>query len=276
MRTKIKLLTVAGFAGLSLAACGLSKSAAVSGTGNATSAGSTTTVPANAPVGFNAAKTQFVLPHNLGLLPATELTLAKADPTYAAGLANPGNWMQLATTKPGGSQSKSLWYYGGPTMSTALSTSSRDAAANNVSVKQMTLGWEQLFKGNDGVGHLNVSDKSPVSVNVKSLNLLVSPGGSMAIHPLGSSYQLIAPSDIEIQAAPVGTIAIGSTTGAAFCAPTPQAYLDNSKVTAVTGLPNVNAGPSVIFAVPFGAPGTGSSKGFSFYDKGTTSCAAFH
>lgn len=277
MKVTIKLLTVAGFAGLSLAACGTSKSSAVSSTSNSTSAGSTTTLPANTPVGFNAAKTEFVLPHNLGDLPASELALAKSDSTYATGLANPGNWMQLSSTKPGGSHSSSLWYYAGATMSTAHSTSALDAVSNNVSVKQMTIGWEQIFKSNDNMGGLKVSDKSPISVSVQSLHQLVSPGGSMAIHPLSSSYQLITPSNIEIQAAPVGTIAIGSTTGTAFCAPTPQAYLDNGKVTTVSGLPSVTAGPSVIFAVPFGAPGAAAaSKGFSFYDKGTTSCTAFH
>ena len=283
MKATIKLLTVTGFAGLSLAACGTSNTAAVSSTSttavssksNSTSAGSTTTLPANAAVGFNGAKTEFVLPHHVGLLPASELALAKSDSAYATGLANPGNWMKLSSAQPGGGHSSSLWYYAGPTMSTAHSTSALDAVSNNASVKQMAIGLEQIFKSNDNQGGLKVSDKSPSSVNALSLNLLVGAGGSIAIHPLTSSYQLIAPSNIEIQAAPVGTLAIGSTTGTAFCTPTPQAYLDNGKLTEVSGLPSMTAGPSVIFATPFGAPGAASNNGFSFYDKGTTSCGAF-
>jgi len=43
-------------------------------------------------VGFNAAQTEFTLPHGLGLLPGPNLALANADPAYAAGLANPQDW----------------------------------------------------------------------------------------------------------------------------------------------------------------------------------------
>ncbi len=49
-------------------------------------------VVATGQVGFNAARTAFTLPNNLGLLPGPNLALAKADPVYAAGLANAQDW----------------------------------------------------------------------------------------------------------------------------------------------------------------------------------------
>ena len=50
---------------------------------------------AHASVGFNAAKTEFVLPYKLGYLPVPELALAKADSAYAAGLVNAQDWVQV-------------------------------------------------------------------------------------------------------------------------------------------------------------------------------------
>ena len=147
MRANAKLLAALGIAGLSLAACGSSKSAGTitplanlpgndaNGVASQSVATTTTTVPANAPVGFNASKSYFVLPHHLGLLPAPELALAEADPAYAAGLANLGDWQLWPTqvlVDPGayagleftpGAKIKTvdMWYYLGLATSRWLS-----------------------------------------------------------------------------------------------------------------------------------------------------------
>ena len=52
-------------------------------------------VVATGQVGFNAARTAFTLPNNLGLLPGPNLALAKANPAYAAGLANAQDWTTI-------------------------------------------------------------------------------------------------------------------------------------------------------------------------------------
>jgi hypothetical protein len=49
-------------------------------------------VVATGKVGFNATRTEFTLPINLGLLPGPNLHLAKANPAYAASLANAQDW----------------------------------------------------------------------------------------------------------------------------------------------------------------------------------------
>ena len=52
-------------------------------------------VVATGQVGFNAARTAFTLPRGLGLLPEPNLALAKANPAYAAGLANVNDWRKI-------------------------------------------------------------------------------------------------------------------------------------------------------------------------------------
>jgi len=52
-------------------------------------------VVATGQVGFNATRTEFTLPNNLGLLPGPNLALAKANPAYAAGLANANDWREI-------------------------------------------------------------------------------------------------------------------------------------------------------------------------------------
>ena len=52
-------------------------------------------VVATGQVGFNADKTAFTLPRGLGLLPEPNLALAKANPAYAAGLANARDWTTI-------------------------------------------------------------------------------------------------------------------------------------------------------------------------------------
>ena len=95
MKIRTKVVLAVGVAGLSLAAC-TPPVLKVGGRYLIGSPSTTTTLvpPKNAPVGFNAARTEFVLPYNLGYLPAPELALAKVDPAYASGLADAGDWMQ--------------------------------------------------------------------------------------------------------------------------------------------------------------------------------------
>ena len=193
MKATIKLLTAAGFAGLSLAACGSSKSAAVSGTSNSTGSGPTTTVPANVPantpVGFNAAKTEFVLPHNLGLLPGSELALAKADPTYAKGLANAQDWMQFKTEIGSGmkgpliqAKAVTLWFYEGSGSYAAAGVKSY-AVSDNTEILTFTS---------------NVLQSTSVQIHETVLNTLSIPKSSSTSGP-----QLVGASTLEIQAAPV-------------------------------------------------------------------------
>ena len=87
MKATVKSFAVTALAGLSLAACDISGSSSTSPTVGTSSLGIST-------YGFNAAKTEFVLPRHIGLLPASELALAKADPAYASGSANPNHWTQ--------------------------------------------------------------------------------------------------------------------------------------------------------------------------------------
>jgi len=67
------------------------------------------TTPASTPVGFNSDKTAFVLPHNLGNLPAGELAFAKANPAYATGLLNKRDWFYIGA----GSFPTGGWMYQG-------------------------------------------------------------------------------------------------------------------------------------------------------------------
>jgi hypothetical protein len=266
MKATIKLLTVAGFAGLSLAACGTSNSAAVSSTSNSTSSGSTTTtVPPNTPVGFNTTKTEFVLPHHLGLLPASELALAKADPTYAAGLANSHEWTQMGTEVGAGmsggvikTQSVSLWFYDGSESYTVGGVKSYAVSANTA---MLPFGSKVLHS-------------TSVQINDTKLNDITAPKTTSTSGP-----QLIGADTLEIQAAPVGTFSVNSSELPAFCVPVPEAYIANNRVVAtVNGMPVITAGPSTVFAGQNITSSTPLPKNAvpTFYDKGTTSCAAFH
>ena len=264
MKATIKLLTAAGFAGLSLAACGSSKSTAVSVTSNSTGSGSTTTVPANASVGFNAAKTEFVLPHNLGLLPGSELALAKADPTYAKGLANAQDWMQFKTEIGSGmkgpliqAKAVTLWFYEGSGSYAAAGVKSY-AVAENTEILPFTS---------------NVLQSTSVQINDTALNTLSIPKSSSTSGP-----QLVGASTLEIQAAPVGTLSVNGSGLPAICMPTPEAYVAGGKVVTAGGMPIITAGPSTIFAGKDITSSTPLPAGTVpvVYDKGTTSCASFH
>ena len=280
MKATIKLLTVAGFAGLSLAACGTSKSTEVASAGHSTSAGSTTvssttTVPVNAPVGFNLAKTEFVLPHHLGLLPEGELALAKADPAYAAGLANPTDWMDAKLGGPSSSSAQSSavagsgWVYvGGPGSATAVGT----MALKSNAISFFYPYFQRLFPGS------KLMNVAPISVNASSLNTLSNGSSHQYGDTTSSGGDLVYPSILEFRAAPTGTLAVSGANLPAFCTPSAAAYIVNYKPVSVKGMGFVmTAGPSTVFAgknMFSTSPSTSSTP--TMYDKGTASCAAFH
>ncbi len=282
MKATIKLFTAAGFAGLGLAACGTSNTAAVSSTStaavsstsNSISAGSTTIVPANTPVGFNAAKTEFVLPHHLGLLPASELALAKADPTYANGLANPTYWMDAKAEGQPSSSAQSLapagsgWVYvGQPGSQTAVGV----MALKSYIISFFYPYFQKLFPGSKLV---NVA---PTSVNATSLNTLSSGSSHQYGVTTSSGGDLVYPSILEFRAAPTGALAVSGTNLQAFCTPSSVAYILNNKPVSAKGMGFVmTAGPSTVFAGKNVFSSSPNSSAPVTYDKGITSCGAFH
>lgn len=291
MNNKTKLIAALGMAGLSLAACGSSKSAGTitplanlpgndaNGVASQSVATTTTTVPANAPVGFNASKSYFVLPHHLGLLPAPELALAEADPAYAAGLANLGDWQLWPTqvlVDPGayagleftpGAKIKTvdMWYYLGSYA--AQPTSAMNDGLGNIKLSI-------VFNNAAGYPFVTpVLHSTSVKVNDSTLHNILWSG---AIHlPSPISAKLVAPSTLEDQAAPIGTLAVNGQALPAFCVPVPEAFVSSGGkvVTSPANTPTITAGPSTVFANP---PATSAKSSGVMYDQGVSSCSTFH
>ena len=255
MKATIKLLTVAGFAGLSLAACGIAGSSSASPIVGTSSLGIST-------YGFNSTKTEFVLPHHLGLLPASELALAKANPTYAKGLANPNDWMQMPTQV--GTKTVKMGFYigliGGLTGAEVGAGKSFVITLNN---GELSLGKPVVHTTSVLINHISLNHVSPRS----------------SVFTTSSSPQLVAPSSLEIEAAPAGMFTLSNGKLGAFCVPEPEAYIANNKVVnASNGLQSITAGPFTVFAAAglVSNSSTPPKSGPIFYDKGTTSCGAFH
>lgn len=271
MKATLKLVAVAGIAGLGLAACGTSHSAAVNSTGSstsssATSSGPTTAVPAKAPVGFNAAKTEFVLPYKLGLLPASELALAKSNAAYAKGLANTQDWFQMETylSPAGKPTATNTWFYAGsPVVIPASTQGLYVAAAKSVTIET----------NNGELSSGTVIHSASVTIQATTLNTLTAPASTRS----SSGPELLAPSTLEIQAAPSGVLTVGGSNLGAFCVPTPEAYLSNNKVVTASGMPVITAGPSAIFAGEnlASTSAAAAKSGPVLYDQGVASCANF-
>lgn len=293
MKATLKLVAVAGIAGLSLAACGASHSAAANSTSSsttsstsATSSGPTTAVPANAPVGFNAAKTAFVLPYKLGLLPASELALAKADAAYAAGLANLSDWVQTGVPVTGtaapspGEPPKMVqtWFYIGSSIANN-SASAQQTMAKLTNDKSTTIVWNTMISSLGGPSAAKAVNSTSVAVQDSTLNPLMTAQSRFSGGSVLSGDQLVAGSNLEIQAAPIGTLAIPGNNVPAFCVPTPEAWLANGKPVNVTGLPTITAGPATVFAAPIFTQDTQSSpppaSSVVLYDQGVASCVNF-
>ncbi len=276
MRPATKLIAAAVISAFGLAACGASGTKVSSAT---TVAANGTLATKNSPVGFNAARTAFNLPHKLGLLPSDELALAKSDSAYAAGLANLGDWVQSSEKLISASGSAAhpatqspTWYYVGAT--TGLGSSAV------VDVKNTETGWNSIIVSFYGATSLKVLRSTAVPINDSKLNVLISTAGHFAKGAVpGGGYQLVAPGNLEIQAAPVGFLYIGvSVKDPAFCVPMPYAYLASNKVATPNGMPVMTAGPSTVFALSIPAVGQATQPAgasASLYDRGVASCATF-
>ena len=271
MRAGSKLIT-AVIAGLSLVACG--SSGVTSSTGASSTPSTTTTVLVNAPVGFNAARTEFVLPHKLGLLPAPELALAKTDSAYATGLANPNDWVQFQIADP----TAIVKAKQKPPMVDVLGYAGASASVHNqnqgelFSIKANAIAWNRMIASPHGPGSVSVLRSTRATVDASSLNALITVPMKPFTVPAGE--KLVAASNLEIQAAPIGTLGINGSNQPAICVPTPGALVVNGKPVTPTGVPVMTAGPSTVFASL--APSSGSRpSGVYLYDKGVPSCANF-
>ncbi len=275
MRPATKMIAAAVISAFGLAACGASGTKVSSAT---TVAANGTLAAKNSPVGFNAAHTTFNLPFKLGLLPSDELAFAKADPAYAAGLANVHNWVQSteklistsgSATKP--TAQSPTWYYVGATTGSA--------SAATVEVKNTEMGWNAIVISIYGPKSIKILRSTAAPINASTLNVLISASAhfSKGAVPSGG-YQFVAPGNLEIQAAPVGTFGVSGIALSGFCVPMPYAYLANGKVATPNGMPVMTAGPSTVFAlsVPSAGPAAqpeGASA--TLYDQGVVSCSAF-
>ena len=215
--------------------------------------------------GFNASKTVFVLPHNLGDLPAPELALAKSDPAYAAGLLTPADWFYLTPTALD-SLSKAIdpatggWIYlggdnptviGGPNISPLV----------DVKVSTITTDWPIWLSG---IAHFSTTSSVPI-LDSRLNSYSLAPVASVAV---SQGYTVVTPSVLEVRAAPVGTMSVNGTSVPAVCVPTPEGVLQNGQIATPGGI-SLTAGPSVVFTV--------TSKGYgALYDQGVSSCVGFN
>jgi hypothetical protein len=207
--------------------------------------------PADAPVGFNASRTAFVLPHKLGYLPAPELALAKSDPAYAAGLANLKDWQRfVAAAKRQGRPNHIYWAYtsGLPTQHVGISPGAAKrtisgliASPNNALVRDHVITTRVLI--HDFTRHLLSFTNIP-----------------SAVIP-----EYVSPSMLEVQAAPVRTAIVRGIPRAIVCDPSPMAFLHNGHVFNSQKLPRITAGPSTLLTtdeVNIWIQGVASCQGF--------------
>lgn len=242
----------------------------------------TTTLPAGIPVGFNTERTEFVLPHNLGYLPAPELALAKADPAYAAGLANAGDWTPVPMVAPSVSSSASapepppitLWAYSRGVATGSSAPSGESSQQSVIDIKAGIVSMNDSLELFGEGGPATRLSSSSVKVHASTVNALFVSEGAVPYRT-----ELLAPSTLEVQAAPVGTLAVGGTSLPAFCVPTPEAFLAQgflsaAKVSTPKTEPVMTAGPSTVFAGSLGTAGS-APTGVLLYDQGVGSCANF-
>ena len=206
--------------------------------------------------GFNASKTAFVLPHNLGDLPAPELALAKSDPAYAAGLLTPADWMYL-TPYPKNIPATGGWVYLG---SDGQGVSGGPNITSLVNAKTFFgTGWGNFGSG----GNFVTTSSTPIvasQLNSMSLN------GNGEVVAAGDT--VVTPSDLEFRAAPIGTLSVNGTLIPAICIPFPIAVLQNGHIVTPGGI-NLTAGPSTVLTV-------GGRGWATLYDQGVSSCAGFN
>ncbi|MHB8191273.1 MAG: hypothetical protein ACYDHP_12815 [Ferrimicrobium sp.] len=243
---------------------GVSTSSTTAGTTPTTPVATPTTTlppPANAPVGFNATRTAFVLPYKLGYLPAPELALAKSDPAYAAGLVNLKDWIDLPAA-PNTLPSENGWFYLGVTITSALPSLKGDASGL----------WNSLLYTLSPPPGVAFATASNVAINTSQLGVVPpSEGGRRLLYALQyHGYTIITPTALEVRAAPTGKLTVGGVVLGAFCVPSPEAIIQNGQIVTPAGLTPITAGPSTVFA--FKAL---SSNAPTLYDQGVSSCASF-
>ena len=210
--------------------------------------------PANAPVGFIAARTAFVLPYHLGYLPAPELALAKSDPAYAAGLANLGDWYRFVEAPVmAGGQPQTHWEY--------IAGLPRNAGL--AAMKAYLVGFPPT-------GLAAVRDQvmtTRIAIRDFTLHGLSQNAGNTTAYGIGAVIpEYVAPSEVEIAAAPVGMANMGGVHQPVICVPSPLAYLQNGHVFNPWELPRITAGPSTMF---------GYATSGDHLIQGVISCAGF-
>ncbi len=232
--------------------------------------------PADAPVGFNATKTAFVLPYHLGYLPAPELAWAKSDPAYAAGLANLNDWTSISPPSgPGGLAPNFYgWYYIG-NYGLPMSSGISRITTNKGNIPSMWYGYFSPHGGNDGLNSsitgVAIESTTNIPVRASRLSTIPIPEGTfstLAGTMQGEGYTIITPSTLEARAAPVGRLTVHGTAIVAFCVPSPEAIIHDGHVVTPSGIHPITAGPATIFAV-------GKLANSPLYDQGATSCAGF-
>ena len=263
MANKRYLLGTLVVAGTALTACGSSaQTSAATTTTSATKTSAVASKPktvvktaVSAPVGFNATDTVFVLPYNLGDLPAPELALAKSDPAYAADLASYAEWQYF----PHGTG----WVYTGPP--------SPSWGATGAKVELL----QELYVPDTYWAKPNPS----IRIVASQLNNDVLFSSTGQILPLPAGETLVGPTPLEISAAPVGTFVVNGVTHAATCIPEQLAVV-NGAGQVVSDPPaemNFAAGPNTIAVGAGGeATGNGGATPSVLYDQGVSSCAGFN
>ena len=257
MANKLYILGTLVVAGTALAACG---SSAQTGAATTTTAPTKTSKVAHkpktvakpvvsAPVGFNATDTVFVLPNNLGDLPAPELAIAKSDPAYAAGLADYENWKHF-------SNGVGWIYVGQPSTSMGA-----------INAKVALLNYLYL------PGTYWATPNPSIRIVASQLNYVNVAGPSAPYLQVGQS--LVGPTQLEVRAAPLGTFVVNGVTHAAICVPEPIAVVEGGQViTPPAGL-NFTAGPNTV-AVGYDNTNANGVLTAGVWDQGVDSCAGFN
>ena len=265
MKTKVMVMAGIGLSALGLASCSSSSTAAPVTTlpklGNTKTSSVATPVASTTKVGFNSTRTVFVLPHGLGDLPAPELALAKADPAYAAGLADLGKWSSVKLPasalvgQPSGSPS-TLWFYGGSYQANQLNLLTTIKLEQEQAIYALGL-------------HIKETTLGSGSVNVNTVQVQPPAPGQAVTLP--SNDTVITATPLEIEAAPVGNHAFQGNVLPSFCTPVAYAWINTAnQVVNVPGLSAITAGPSAVFAVSSIGPTANT------YDQGVSSCQGFN
>ncbi len=218
--------------------------------------------------GFNASKTVFVLPHNLGDLPAPELALAKNDPAYAAGLLTPADWVNNTSKGSGEPLAMQGWFYIG---STTGSNNLSKLMGAKTAVTTMWIG-SHAGPNNNTSAHFSIASSTPiVASQLNSYRVMSAVTANFDV--LG--YTVVTPSVLEVRAAPVGTMSVNGTSIPAFCTPTPEGILQNGHVVTPGGI-NLTAGPSAVFTDNTVPSSQAAIQAELLYDQGVSSCAGFN